>query len=220
MLECWEVEPHDRPSFTDLRAKFGTLLLAGKDDLYIDLQVDDRKAYYNADEEERAQMEKEGSVSSSSSEESYGKKEKKVVEREEKPMNPYVKTPAVATLSNTLGVSGSLNADQSNSSSAPSRPDMIPPRPSQTLPEETAPQELGTLRETPTIVGVPIISIVTQERIKEESTDGRSTNPYVDDPGNKQPLRRTMTSPSRSTPQPKTALTASDSVGIIESSVH
>ena len=55
MLKCWQEEPHDRPSFPELREKFGTVLLA-EDDAYIDLQVDDQQSYYHADEEEREQI--------------------------------------------------------------------------------------------------------------------------------------------------------------------
>lgn len=49
MLECWQEEPGKRPSFTKLRARFDTMLMAEKNDTYIDLQIDASKPYYNPD---------------------------------------------------------------------------------------------------------------------------------------------------------------------------
>ena len=96
MLECWNEDPQDRPMFSQLRTKFGSLILAGKDDLYIDLEVDEMKPYYLIKEEEEK---KEGSSSSSGSEASIASIEQikgKKREQEElkaKPSNPYVEAP-------------------------------------------------------------------------------------------------------------------------------
>ena len=46
MLECWNEEPRKRPSFSQLRAKFDTLLLNEGKDPYIVLQIDTEKPYY------------------------------------------------------------------------------------------------------------------------------------------------------------------------------
>jgi proto-oncogene tyrosine-protein kinase Ret len=47
MLECWQEDPGKRPTFTGLRARFDSMLLAEKKDTYIDLQIDATKPYYN-----------------------------------------------------------------------------------------------------------------------------------------------------------------------------
>ena len=52
MLECWNENPKKRPSFTNIKAKFDTMLLAGRKDAYIDLQVDFNKPYYKFDTED------------------------------------------------------------------------------------------------------------------------------------------------------------------------
>lgn len=94
MLECWQEHPNDRPTFSQLRNKFSTLLLANVDDPYMVLEVDDAKAYYNVAEEETSEQRE--SVSSTDSDSSIKKKKgppKKPVWA--KPSNPYVDTPAV-----------------------------------------------------------------------------------------------------------------------------
>lgn len=222
MLECWQEDPHERPSFSDLRAKFGSLLLAGKDDMYIDLRVDDRKAYYNADDEERAQLERRDSVGSSSSEESFvGKDKNKDKEEEKKPTNPYVKTPSMrkpmpparSAISEGLVANGSVATGDSAYVDQPSQSEGIPLHP---LGEQDSQQERSTTQETPSIVlGVPITSITGQTRTEEDSqNEHRSTNPYIDDPGTKQPLRRSQTNPIDGVSAQKRALMATVSVGL------
>lgn len=49
MLECWQEESGKRPTFSNLRARFDSMLLAEKKETYIDLQIDASKPYYNPD---------------------------------------------------------------------------------------------------------------------------------------------------------------------------
>lgn len=50
MLECWAEAPKKRPTFTQLRAKFDSLLTAQQcSNPYIDLRTDEHKDYYNLD---------------------------------------------------------------------------------------------------------------------------------------------------------------------------
>lgn len=73
MLECWMVDPHDRPTFTSLRAKFDNLISAQQDHVpYIDLDIDSCKPYYtnllsSDDEEEKRSSFEASEVSTESS---------------------------------------------------------------------------------------------------------------------------------------------------------
>ena len=49
MLMCWNEDPRTRPSFAELRAKFDAMLLADRNDEYIDLRIDNEKLYYMLD---------------------------------------------------------------------------------------------------------------------------------------------------------------------------
>jgi len=105
MLECWLENPHDRPPFSALRTKFGTLLQAGSANAYIELQIDEQKPYYQVKEEETGG--RRGSVGSTSSEESIDKEKRKEKEKIKKKIsNPYVMRPAQENREasfNTLG---------------------------------------------------------------------------------------------------------------------
>ena len=46
---CWNEDPQKRPSFSELRAKFDAMLLAERNDEYIDLRISDDKPYYMLD---------------------------------------------------------------------------------------------------------------------------------------------------------------------------
>ena len=97
MLDCWNEHPEDRPTFNELREKFSTLLLAGKEGLYIDLQVDEMKPYYVIKEDEEEQF-KRRRADSASSEESTTSIER-IVPRDRESVscqsstNPYVDEP-------------------------------------------------------------------------------------------------------------------------------
>ena len=46
MLMCWNEQPLKRPTFTELRSRFDSMLLADKHGDYIDLRIDQNKLYY------------------------------------------------------------------------------------------------------------------------------------------------------------------------------
>ena len=101
MLECWHEDPRDRPSFSALHSKFGTLLQTESMDAYIELQIDEQKPYYQVKEEETGG--RQSSVGSTSSEESIDKEREKI---KKKIANPYMMRPAQEnsdTSFNTLG---------------------------------------------------------------------------------------------------------------------
>lgn len=48
MLGCWDEEPKNRPTFTQLRSNFDNLISnANEDTPYIDLSIDMEQSYYN-----------------------------------------------------------------------------------------------------------------------------------------------------------------------------
>ena len=47
MVECWHETPVKRLSFTQLRAKFDSLLAAQQGNVYIDLKTNEFKDYYS-----------------------------------------------------------------------------------------------------------------------------------------------------------------------------
>lgn len=72
MLECWMVDPHNRPTFTSLRAKFDSLISSQQGHVpYIDLDIDSCKPYYavvdNSDDEEKRASSESSEVSAESS---------------------------------------------------------------------------------------------------------------------------------------------------------
>ena len=46
---CWNEDPKTRPSFSELRARFDSMLLAERKDAYIDLRINSDKPYYLLD---------------------------------------------------------------------------------------------------------------------------------------------------------------------------
>ena len=49
MLMCWQEDPRKRPNFSELKAKFDAMLLAERNDEYIDLRISNDKPYYMLD---------------------------------------------------------------------------------------------------------------------------------------------------------------------------
>ena len=49
MIMCWIEDPWKRPTFSDLRAKFDAMLLAERNNEYIDLRINNDKPYYRLD---------------------------------------------------------------------------------------------------------------------------------------------------------------------------
>lgn len=199
MLECWNEDPEDRPTFSQLRTKFGTLILAGKDDLYIDLQVDEMKPYYLVKEEEEK---KDGSSSSSSSEESIASIEQikeKSSDKEvlkPKPSNPYVESPSQKTqpssstanlrrppelteepIEEERDVGEPLDPELEESPYADQLPSRPIPRPGNQV---TAPVVVEQPAETAVNGGVPV-SMFRPEKITSPECNQHS-NPYTDEP--------------------------------------
>ena len=46
---CWNEDPRKRPTFKELRATFDSMLLAEREDAYIDLRINNDKPYYMLD---------------------------------------------------------------------------------------------------------------------------------------------------------------------------
>ena len=222
MLECWQEHPGDRPTFSQLRTKFSTLLLANVDDPYMVLEVDDAKAYYNVAEEETSEQRE--SVSSNDSDSSLKKKKgppKKPVWA--KPSNPYVETPALnKEVSITVeeeapqqsadtgegmggGEGGVLGVPETTTDGfdpyikMKSSPVAVTKQMSEVA-QSTQDSELdASSNQQPLSVSLPAehsdssmgvsISVFAEEKVPAHQPAKRiRSNPYVDDPGRRQPL--------------------------------
>jgi hypothetical protein len=166
MLRCWQEDPEDRPSFSNLRTSFSTMLQAGSPDTYIDLQVNEDAPYYQVKEEDR--RDRSDSASSGSSVDSLDKKPTKKEKVKRKRTNPYVPTP-----------------DQAQGEGPPGEGEegYIPM------------QSVGSALDRPAQLGIPISQLMpsasSNERQQQQLTpvdeaetplDNRRTNPYVSEP--------------------------------------
>ena len=160
MLQCWQEEPGDRPSFAQLRSKFSAMLQAGSTAEYIDLQINEEAPYYQIRDDERersasvSSSSSEGSVSSIDKEKAKGKKKLK-----RKKTNPYVPSPEQA------GNSDGAYLDMAGQE----RPQQLGIQLSQLMPSSQAPEHQPT----------PVEESVPQDHAPLER---RTTNPYVSEP--------------------------------------
>lgn len=203
MLECWQEHPNDRPTFSQLRTKFSTLLLANVDDPYMVLEVDDAKAYYNVEEEETSEQRE--SVSSDDSDSSIKKKKKGPPKKPvwAKPSNPYVDTPALAT-----SVAITLEEETPQEAAAPADNGGGGQGGGLALPEsamdgfdpyikmQSSPIDVEQQAQDQQMsVSLPAeglsISVLSEEKVahqRSQSAKRTRSNPYVDDPGRRQLL--------------------------------
>ena len=218
MLECWHEHPSDRPTFSQLRNKFSTLLLATTDDPYMVLEVDEAKAYYTAEEMEENSDSRRDSVSSDDSESSVkkGKKESPKKPVWAAPSNPYVTTPATGQVQSTAAVEGEQTDVVVEEGYIAMQADPVPREslkpllkaeidqmagldraislpegepPSTSLQEATVSASLPPeLLQLEQISGIPI-SMLSKSEVAHRSVTGRTrSNPYVDDPSTEQLL--------------------------------
>lgn len=201
MLECWNEHPIDRPTFSDLRAKFSDMLLATTTDTYMILEVDDKKSYYTVkDEDEEEGRDRSESVGSTDSDSSL-KKKKKAPEKPvwKKPTNPYVDTPA-----NRLETMPEVHEDEQplgNSNGHVARGDDTTSVDSEDLERRddsayvdqpritTGHTEMGNGNVTESTpepvheIGIPISMITNEKPIQDRPVVRRmKSNPYVDSP--------------------------------------
>ena len=202
MLECWNEDPQDRPTFSQLRTKFGTLILAGKDDLYIDLQVDEMKPYYLVKEEEDNKEENSSSSSSEGSIASIEQAKEKNSEKETlkpKPSNPYVESPSQMTQPSSSTAANPRRPpelteepiEEERDVSEPMEPELEESPYADQLPSRPIPRP-GNQVTVPMVVeqpaqtavnGVPV-SMFHPEKVTSPEYDQHS-NPYTDDPSTK-----------------------------------
>ena len=171
MLHCWQEDPEDRPSFSQLRSSFSAMLQAGSADEYIDLQVNDEAPYYQIKEDE--QRERSNSASSGSSEgsiSSLDKKKKPKLKR--KRTNPYVPTPDQRQQQGGQGERQGVDDEGYIAmQSAEQRPTQLGIPISQLIPSSSSSaQTPGERQLTPIDDDEDII------------VDNRTTNPYVTEP--------------------------------------
>ena len=164
MLQCWQEDPHDRPSFSQLRSQFSAMLQAGSAEAYIDLQVNDEAPYYQIRDEDR--RERSASASSGSSEGSIDSLNKQKIPKEKKKLkrkrtNPYVPTPQ----------------QQGQGEGGEGEEGYIPM------------QSAGSALDRPVQLGIPISQLMPSNDHQPTPVDEgetplecRNTNPYVSEP--------------------------------------
>ena len=164
MLQCWQEDPPDRPSFSQLRSQFSAMLQAGSAEEYIDLQINEEAPYYQMTDEDR--RERSDSASSESSEGSIDSLNKEKIPKEKKKVkrkrtNPYVSTPQQQQQSQQEGGEEGY------------------------IPMESA----GSALDRPVQLGIPISQLMpandnqpTPVNEVETPLENRRTNPYVSEP--------------------------------------
>ena len=213
MLECWNEHPQDRPTFTELRDKFSTMLLATTTDTYMVLEVDDQKTYYTVEDEEEGR-ERSDSTSSSDSDSSIKKAKKgPPMKPVWKPTNPYVDTPATrAAVTEEEGTQNGVTVVSFERNEAPSSDeeeeherggegayvDQPPMRPIPDMADahsnghafDTQPHSLPANTQTfGGETGIPV-SLLSDEKPNQHRpiSHAMKSNPYVDAPGTEQLL--------------------------------
>ena len=166
MLQCWQEDPQDRLSFSQLRSQFSAMLQAGSAQEYIDLQINEEAPYYQMRDEDM--RERSDSASSGSSEGSIDSLNKQKITKEKKKLkrkrtNPYVPTPQ-----QQQGGQGEAGAGEDGY-----------------IPMESA----GSAMDRPIQLGIPISQLMpsndhqpTPVEDAETPLDNRRTNPYVSEP--------------------------------------
>ena len=167
MLQCWQEDPEDRPSFSQLRSNFSSMLQAGATAEYIDLQVDEAAPYYRVrDEDLRERRDSASSASSGDSISSIDKEKGKSKQKVKKMRsNPYVTAPNQGETSGYFDVLGPVQE----------RPLGIP------ISQLMSPPQNG---ETPIAQnGGGLASAVDESAALDHPALERcSTNPYVTEP--------------------------------------
>ena len=207
MLKCWEEEPMDRPSFSQLRTSFSAMLQAGSADEYIDLQVNEEAPYYQIkDDELRKRSDLTGSASADSADE--------YIDLQVNEEAPYyqIKDDELGKRSDSTG---SVSSDGSVSSTDKKKKpkekvkrtvtDPYIPTPEQAQQgqqgkgDDEAMVSAGSVQERPVQLGIPISQLVpavsssenaehqltpVNEATPQDDTplNVRATNPYVQEP--------------------------------------
>ena len=100
MMQCWQTDPQDRPSFVDLRSKFDTMLSEQKNatELYIELSLDQKQPQPNPNGDGNQEYPKNGNISELSTSHFGGNGKKTTVIADQctlVPSNPYVEGPCM-----------------------------------------------------------------------------------------------------------------------------
>lgn len=160
---CWEEEPGERPTFSQLKSNFSAMLQAGSSAVYIDLQIDEEAPYYQIKDDER---ERSASVSSGSSDGSVSSIDKEKVKGKKKKVkrtrtNPYVPSPEQQQQGNSDGAYLDMAGQE--------RPQQLGIPISQLMPSsQNADHQLTPVEESETHDHDPL--------------ERRTTNPYVTEP--------------------------------------
>ena len=171
MLQCWQEDPANRPSFSELRSSFTAMLQADSADGYIDLQVNNEAPYYQIEDiAQRKRSDSETSTSSDDSENGTDKPEKMRTKEKRKVANPYISTSEhVKQQQEQGGEEGYV--EMKSAGSAKKRPIQLQIPISQLLPP-SSPSHVEC-RHTPVDEDVPH---------QDSSLEHCVTNPYVQEP--------------------------------------